>query len=144
MAYSETTGFQGLSLDLIEKRLLQFDPETSGFSGLFFDLIEKRILQKDVEKLGFNGLIFSIQESDRFIKISDFRGNPIAGASVKVKNIAGDQDYTTDSNGFCMIFPDTTGTKTIEIQKNKTSKSVSYTYASERLSKTVILQPPLM
>ena len=144
MAYSEKTGFEGLYLDLIERRLLGFNPEKIGFEGLYLDLIERRLLGFNPEKIGFEGIILSVLDTDRFLKITDFRGNPVNGAVVTVQNTGGDFTTISDSTGFAMVQVDIAGTKTIRLQKNKTSASFTYTYASESLTRTVVFMPRLL
>ena len=127
----EKTGFEGLFLDLIEKKLLDFNPETQGFKGVFLDLIEKRLLDFNPEKSGFTGIILSYDPNARFVKVEDFRGNPLANTQVRVNNTV-PTTYTTDSNGIAEIFIDTGATVTVDVTHYKYSKpAISFDSVNE-------------
>jgi hypothetical protein len=93
---------------------------------------------------GLRSIISTYPTNIRFIKVTDYRGIPLAGCLVTVENSGADYSQTTDSLGNAAVEIDVVGTVTIRLQKDKTRKSISYTYAGESLTKTVILQPPLM
>lgn len=143
MAYSDPTGpadgFEGFVFGAENPDL---KPKTPlGFEGLIYSpLIEgwKR------PAVAFEGLLVAFKETVRFIKVTDFRGTPIEGCSVTVQNTAGDYTQTTDSLGIAAVEIDVAGTKTIRLRKDKTNKSITYTYASESLTKTIVLQPRLL
>lgn len=93
---------------------------------------------------GFVGISLEYPTGIRFIRVTDFRGNPIAGCLVTVQNSGGDYSQTTDALGNAAVEIDVSGTKTILLKKDKTNGSFTYTYASELPSRTVIFQPPLL
>lgn len=93
---------------------------------------------------GFRGISLEYPSGLRFIKITDFRGNPVSGVTVTVQDTGGDYTQTTDSLGIAAVEIDIAGTLTILLQKNKTSASFSYTYASESLTRTVVFMPRLL
>lgn len=93
---------------------------------------------------GFRGFTLEYPAGNRFIKVTDYRGTPISGCVVTVLNTGGNYSETTDLLGIANVQIDVAGTKTIKILKDKTNKSFSYTYASEVLTRVVVIQPPLM
>ena len=93
---------------------------------------------------GFRGISLEYPSGIRFIKVTDYRGNPLSGVAVTVQNAGGDYTNTTDLTGIAAVEIDVAGTVTILLQKNKTNGSLSYTYASEGLNKEVVLQPRLL
>lgn len=93
---------------------------------------------------GFRGISLEYPSGIRFIKVTDYRGTPLAGCLVTVENVGGDYSQTTDALGNAALEIDVAGTVTIRLLKNKTNKVISYTYASEGLTRTVVLQPPLL
>jgi hypothetical protein len=93
---------------------------------------------------GFRGLLIEYSTGVRFIKVTDFRGNPLSGAVVTVENSGGDYSQTTDLLGFAELQIDLTGTKVVKILKNKTNLTTSFTYSTDPITKTVIIQPRIV
>jgi hypothetical protein len=92
----------------------------------------------------FEGFVFSFDPSERFIKVTDFRGRPLSGAVVTAKNLAGDVSDTTGEDGIATVAIQPSGTTEIVILKEKTFRTYSYTFASEDSLITLILQPRIL
>lgn len=112
------------------------------FEGVFIEPLSGS--RPFTDPLGFRGLAIEYPTGLRFIKVTDFRGFPISDVLVTVQNTGGDYSALTDSLGIAAVQIDVSGTKTIKLKQNKTNKSFSYTYASEGLTNTVVLQPRLL
>lgn len=93
---------------------------------------------------GFRGISLEYPSGIRFIKVTDYRGTPLVGCLVTVENAGGDYTQATDALGNAAVEIDVAGTVTIRLQKDKTNRSFSYTYASESITKVVVLQPRLL
>ena len=56
---------------------------------------------------GTTGFYLEYLPAERFLKITDFRGIPLANCEITVKNIGGDYIITTDETGVAFINVDT-------------------------------------
>lgn len=112
------------------------------FEGIFIE--QPQGPRSLVFPVGFKGIALEYPSGLRFIRVTDFRGIPISGCLVTVQNTSGDYSAITDSLGIAAVEIDVSGTKTILLLKNKTRSSFSYTFSSESITKTVILQPRLL
>lgn len=130
-------GFEGL---IIENQLEREPQFPIGFEGILS--VEKTPQAND--PLGFRGILYTYSETERFIKITDFRKRPINGVKVTAQNSGGAVAAITGLDGIAALEIDQSGSISILIEKDKTFKSISYTYASESLVKEVILQPRLL
>lgn len=143
MPYSDPTGPpDGFEGSVLGTQNPNQKPKTAlGFEGVILSAGATGFKRPAV---AFEGLIIAFKSTDRFIKITDFRGNPVTGVTVTVENTGGDFSAVTDALGTAAVQVDTTGTKTIRLAQNKTFSSFSYTYASESLTKTVVFMPRLL
>lgn len=94
--------------------------------------------------LGFRGITLEYPLGLRFIKVTDFRGTPISGAVVTVKNTAADYIQTTNETGIAAVEVDISGTKTVLLKKDKTNLSITFTFSTDPLTKVIVLQPRLL
>ena len=92
----------------------------------------------------FKGIIISYDTDVRLIKVTDWRGSPLENCLVTVQNSGGDFIANTDDSGIASVEVDVAGSVNVICQKNLTNKSITYTYASEGYTKTIVLQPPIM
>jgi hypothetical protein len=141
MAYSDPTlppdGFEGFTSP--EKTI---DPKNAlGFEGFVFTEGASGFRRFPV---GFEGFTLEFSEQNRFIQVTDFRGNPLAGAQVTVQNTGGDFTQFTDILGIASVVVDVSGTKTVLLKKDKTNLSSTFTYSTDPLTKVIVLQPRLL
>jgi hypothetical protein len=66
---------------------------------------------------GFRGIIQEIPTTLRFIKVTDFKGVPLANVEVKVNNPGGVLFSTTNQEGQAEIFPDAATAITIDLKQ---------------------------
>ena len=91
--------------------------------------------------VGFRGISFETPANIRFLKVCDFRGIPMPNATVIFYNSGGAQFSTTNENGIAQIQPDTVGTVLFDVIQWKTvEKNLSYTFATEGITKTIKIQ----
>lgn len=91
--------------------------------------------------VGFRGISFETPANIRFLKVCDFRGIPMPNATVIFYNSGGSITSMTNESGIAQIQPDTVGTVLFDVIQHKTiQKNFSYTFASEGITKTIIIQ----
>jgi hypothetical protein len=94
--------------------------------------------------LGFEALFITYLDAERFIKITDFRGRPLAGVTVTAQNVGGAVSDITGENGIAALEIDAAGTTNIVVSKNKAFRNYSYVYASEASIINLVIQPRLL
>lgn len=142
MAYSDPLlqpdGFEGILIEDSPKDIIE---EAKAFQGIVVSTISNLIPKTPV---GFEGILITYSDSERFIKVTDYRGNPLVGVLVTAQNSGGNISGITGENGIVALEIDTTGSVPIKLEKEKTFKNLSYIHASEPSLKEVVLQPPLL
>jgi ribosome recycling factor len=89
---------------------------------------------------GFRSIVIQFNDNVKFIRVTDFRGNPI----VNVKVTVGTYESTTDIDGIAEVEISGSGTLNVLLENNKTFKNYDYVIATEPLTRTYIFQPTLM
>jgi len=135
----DPTGFEGFEISEA-RELERLEKSPIAFQGIGLEINGPA----KKASVGFKGFCFAYGNNERFIKVTDYRGNPLEGVLVTAQNTGGPTSDLTNASGIVALIIDSAGTTEVNLEKEKTFKNYDYTHSSEPLTQTIILQPPLL
>lgn len=89
---------------------------------------------------GFRAIIQEYPTNLRFIKVTDYKGVPLANVAVKVNNIGGSVTTFTNSDGIAEIVPDVATNITIDLKQYSMELiGTAYNTTTSPTTRTLIL-----